>query len=224
MSNRKQAFAQPLSNPTTKYLEWKSNDKSFSYWDKATEKEVSLNLPFKFLLLDELHTVGGWNDASGSKIFANEVKFIGKQEMTVKSFKGGVIAKGTYTDIKDKVKNAGGHYLKSIYIMTEDGSLCQIKLKGSAVQGWGDFTQANRDKLSSCWTEINSAIDGKKGAVTFSTPDFSVGSALNQEQEGLADNVFDSLESYLKAYLVKKEETEEKVLTDDSADVGDENF
>ena len=206
MSNRKNAFAQPTANPSTRFMEWKSNDKSFSYWDKAAEKEVVQSLPFKFLVLDELHTLGGWNDASSSRIFSNEVKYIGKQEMTAKAFKGGVIAKGVYTDIKNKVKDAGGHYLKSIYIMLEDGSLANVKLKGFAVQGWGEFTKANRSKLASNWIDINKAIEGKKGAVKFTTPDFTIGAVLTPNEESDADKCFDSLESYLKTYLIQQDE------------------
>ena len=208
MSNRKQAFAQPMSNPSTRFMEWKSNDKSFSYWDKAAEKEVSVSLPFKFLLLDELHTVGGWNDASESRIFSNEVKFIGKQEITVKASKGGVLAKGIYSAIKDNAKNAGGHYLKSIYIMLEDGSLANIKLKGSAVKEWGDFTQANRPKLAAQWIEINKAIDAKKGSIKYSTPEFVIGKILTPNEETDADTCFDGLEAYLKAYLIQQDTDE----------------
>jgi len=212
MSNRKQAFNQPMSNPAKTFLEWKSKTKSFSYWNKEQEKEIEQTLPFKFLLLDELHTVGGWHDSSQSRIHSNEVKFIGKQELIVKAFKGGTLVKGVYSEIKDKAKNCGGHYLKSIYIMLSDGSLSNIKLKGSAVKEWGDFTQANRSKLSSNWIEINGAKDGKKGAVSFSTPEFTVGSVLSSDEESIADKCFDGLESFLKAYLVKEDEvpTEEQ--------------
>ena len=59
MSNRKQAFATPQSNPSTKFIEWKSNDKAFEYYDKETSSKVAIPLPFKFLVLDELHAVKG---------------------------------------------------------------------------------------------------------------------------------------------------------------------
>jgi len=221
MSNRKQAFAQPMSNPSTKFMDWKSNDKGFSYWDKEQEKEVSVTLPFKFLLLDELHTVGGWNDASESRIFANEVKFISKQEITVKASKGGILAKGLYSAIKDNAKNAGGHYLKSVYVMLEDGSLANIRLKGSAVKEWGDFTQANRSALSSNWIEINKAIEAKKGSIKYSTPEFVIGKVLSADEESDADSCFDGLESYLKAYLVQQdvEQVEKKEDEDEKEDL-----
>lgn len=204
-SNRAKAFQAPLSNPSKRFLEWKSNDKCFSYYDKEKKENVSVPLPFKFLVLDQLHTVSGWNDATSSGIFSNEVKFISKQVMTVKPFKGNEIAKGLYADIKEKVKNAGGHYVKSIYIMLEDGTLANIQLKGSAVQQWGEFTNKSLSRLPEEWVVVDKAIDGKKGAVKYTTPGFTFGGSLSDKEAAQADLVFDELETYLKAYLIKEE-------------------
>lgn len=204
-SNRRSAFATPQSNPATKFIDWKSNDKCFNYYDKEAQKNVEIPLPFKFLVLDELHTIKGWNDASSSSIYSNEVKFISKEVMTVKPFKGNEIAKGYYKDIKDKVVAAGGHYTKSIYVMLEDGSLANISLKGSGVQKWGDFTQKTRNRLADEWVTVAKAEDGKKGAVKFSTPSFSFANSISDEEANMADEAFNILESYLKTYLAKAE-------------------
>ena len=218
MSNRKQAFAQPQSNPATMFIEWKSNDKAFEYYDKETQKKVSIPLPFKFLVLDELHAVKGWNDATSSGIFSNEVKFISKEIMTVKPFKGNEIAKGLYKDIKEKVVAAGGHYVKSIYIMLEDGTLANLQLKGSSVQAWGEFTQKTRKRLPEEWVIVKTAKDGKKGAVKFSIPEFAFERSLSDAENEQADACFDILEAYLKAYLVKSEPVIEEVIEEEEND------
>ena len=215
MSNRKQAFAQPQSNPATMFIEWKSNDKAFEYYDKEAQKKVSIPLPFKFLVLDELHAVKGWNDATSSGIFSNEVKFISKEIMTVKPFKGNEIAKGLYKDIKEKVVAAGGHYVKSIYIMLEDGTLANLQLKGLSVQAWGEFTQKTRNRLPEEWVIVKTAKDGKKGAVKFSIPEFSFERSLSDAENEEADACFDVLEAYLKAYLVKSEPVIEEVIEEE---------
>ena len=217
-SNRRQAFAQPQVNPATKFLHWKSNDKCFEYYDKEKQEKVSVALPFKFLVLDELHTIKGWNDASSSGIFSNEVKFISKEIMTVKPFKGNEIAKGLYKDIKEKIVSAGGHYVKSIYIMLEDGSLANLQLKGSAVQKWGEFTQKTRNRLPDEWVQVTKAIEGKKGAVKFFTPDFSFERSITEDEAMQADEAFNVLETYLKAYLVKAEPIVEEIPQDDPDD------
>jgi len=218
-SNRRQAFNTPTSNPSTKFLEWKSNDKGFEYYDKELSEKVKVALPFKFLVLDELHSIKGWNDATSSGIFSNEVKFISKEVMTVKPYKGNEIAKGLYKDIKEKVVSAGGHYVKSIYIMLEDGSLANLQLKGSAVQKWGEFTQKTRSRLPDEWVQVLKATEGKKGAVKFFTPDFTFERSISDNEAELADEAFNLLEVYLKAYLVKSEpEVEETIDVDDPQD------
>ncbi len=217
MSNRRQAFQTPQSNPATKFIDWKSNDKCFSYYDKETSSNIQIPLPFKFLVLDEMHCIKGWNDATQSAIFSNEVKFIGTETMIVKPFKGNEIAKGLYKDIKEKVKSAGGHYVKSIYIMLEDGTLANLQLKGSSVQAWGEFTQKTRSRLADEWIEVKTAKDGKKGAVKFSIPEFTFLRSINDDEANQADEVFNVLESYLKTYLAKAE-----VPVVESFDVADE--
>jgi hypothetical protein len=219
-SNRKQAFQTPQSNPSTKFIDWKSSDKNFSFYDKELKENVAIPLPFKFLVLDELHTVKGWNDSSDSAIYSNEVKFISKEEMTVRSFKGGEIAKGFYKDIKEKIVTAGGHYTKSIYVMLEDGSLANLQLKGSAVQMYGEFTQKTRTRLSDEWVQVATAKEGKKGAVKFNTPVFMFLSSISDVESEKADEAFNILESYLKTYLNKVtidniEVVDEVILEDD---------
>jgi len=221
-SNRRQAFAQPQSNPATKFIDWKSNDKSFSYYDKENKVNVPIALPFKFVTLDEMHTVKGWSDSCQSSIYSNEVKFISKEVMTVKPFKGNEIAKGLYSEIKEKVKAAGAHYVKSIYVMLEDGSLANIQLKGAACQTWGDFTNKNRTRLPDEWVTVKSATEGKKGAVKYYTPDFVFDKSLSEAEMEQADEAFGILETYLKAYLVKTEPVaqDEDILGNDP-DIGD---
>lgn len=218
-SNRKQAFAQPQSNPATKFIDWKSNEKAFSFYDKENKVNVPISLPFRFLALDELHTVKGWSDSCQSAIYANEVKFISKEPLTVKPFKGNEIAKGLYSDIKEKVKAAGAHYVKSIYIMLEDGSLANLQLKGASCQSWGDFTQKGRSRLPEEWVTVEKAIEGKKGAVKYYTPEFKFDKSLSENENTMADDAFAILETYLKAYLVKAEPVvDEPIIDEDDLD------
>jgi len=208
ISNRRQAFAQPQSNPSQKFIEWKSNDKCFSFYDRENATNVLIPLPFRFLVLDELHTIKGWNDASSSQINSNEVKWISKDLMTVKPFKGNEIAKGLYKDIKEKVKSAGGHYVKSVYCMLQDGSIANLQLKGAACQSYGDFTAKTRSRLSDEWVEVSKAVEGKKGAVKYTTPEFKFEKCLSDSEADLADEAFNTLEAYLKTYLTKSEPVE----------------
>jgi len=230
MSNRRTAFQTPASNPATKFLSWKSNDRNFSFYDKESETNVAVNLPFKFLVLDELASVKGWSDSLTGQIISNEVKFISKESMTVKCYHKNVkgektsteIAKGLYKDIKEKVNSAGAKYHKSIYIMLEDGTLANIQLKGASVQKWGEFTQKTKNRLPDEWIVVDKALDGKKGAVKFTTPEFKFLKSLSEEEATQADECFNVLESYLKTYLAKSEPAIEEIEVVDEEEVLDD--
>lgn len=191
------------SNPTSRYLEWKSNDKAFSYYDKESGQNVKVELPFKFLFLQNYHTVKGWNDASSSGIYSNEVFYIGSEPMTVRAFKGGVLAEGLYKDIKTAITNAGGKYHRSIYVMLEDGSVANISLKGAAVRQWSDFMEANKNLVDNQWIEVNDANEEKKGSIKYSTPNFVLGKSLSKADSSKADDVANELKTYLDAYFNK---------------------
>lgn len=218
-SNRRAAFSQPTTNPAGKFFEWKSNEKTFVYFDKDTKTNVSIELPFKFLVLDELHTIKGWNDATESGIYSNEVKFISRDEMIVKPFKGNEIARGLYKDIKEKAKAAGGHYVKSIYIMLEDGSIANLQLKGAACQAWGDFTAKSKTRLVDEWVSVVGFDEAKKGSVKYTTPIFGYLCSLDGSEADLADEAFNVLEAFLKTYLAKAEPVIAEVDADEVDDL-----
>lgn len=196
------------SNPTSKYLDWKSNDKSFSYYDKEAGENVKVDLPLKFVFLQHYHTVKGWNDASQSGIYSNEVYYIGSEPMTVRAFKGGTIAEGIYKDIKQDITNAGGKYHRSVYVMLEDGTIANLSFKGAVVREWSDFMEANKNLVDNQWIEVKSAKDQKKGSIKYSTPEFTLGANLNAKDSAQADSVASELKTYLDAYFNKEEAQE----------------
>lgn len=201
------------TSPVTKYLNWKSNDKSFAYYDKEQGKNVLVELPIKFLFLEHYHTVKGWNDATESGIYSNEVYSIGKEELSVKAFKGGEIGKGLYKDIKEQIKNAGAVYHRSVYGMLPDGSLINFQLKGSGVKAYSDFYNDNNHLLDNQWIEINEAKEGKKGAVKFTTPEFKIGENITKAEDKLANESASLLQGYMDTYFgrndVEVDETDE---------------
>jgi hypothetical protein len=101
--------------------------------------------------------------------------------------------------------------------MLEDGTLANLQLKGSAVQQWGEFTNKNRTRLPDEWVLVKTTKDGKKGAVKFSMPEFTFEKSLSESEMVMADEVFNTLETYLKSYLVKSEPT--VTLTGDASEL-----
>lgn len=197
-------------NPAKRFLQWKSNDKCFSYYDKENQTNVAIQLPFKFQFLEHFHTVKGWHDATQKGIYSNEVVFTSKDELTVKTFGGLEIAKGLYSDIRSKIRDAGAKYHRSVYVLDDKGEIINLSLKGAVVSAYSDFLNGdNKVKghshlLESNWIEINSAQDLKKGATKYSVPIFTVGTAYTQSEFNLASEKYNELATYFKAYSGKE--------------------
>ena len=209
---------QKSTNPTSKFLEWKSNNKSFSFYNKELKQNEEVKLPLTFLVLEEYHTIKGFSDADQTGIYSNEILQISAEEFEVKTFKGRIISKGTYSDIKGAVNAAGGNYHKSIYAVTKEGDLINISIKGAAVSKWSQFTEKGAWKrLTNEWVTIEDAEDHKKGMVAYSTPNFKFNTSLTDYEFKIVEAKANELESYMDGYLAKDEATkvEEPALVED---------
>jgi hypothetical protein len=199
------------SNPAKKFLEWKSEKECFSYYDREKSENIDVNLPIKFLFIEHYHTVKGWHDASESKIYSNEVYSIGSKELTVKSYKGGELAKGLYKNIKDKIKSFGGRYYRSIYVMLDDGELINIQLKGAAVKDYSDFYQEKNHLLDNQWIVIKDVKKEKKGRIEYTVPVFSLGDTITRAEDKKAMEVSRLMQNYVDSYNAKNIEVEDLI-------------
>ena len=196
----------PNQNPTSKFMEWKSNDKSFSNYDKEIKDNVLVKLPLTFLVLEEYHTVKGYSDQDKTGIYSNEVLQIGNQEMEVKTYKGRLIAKGLYKDIKGVVKTAGGNYFKSIYAVTKDGELVNLSFKGAAVSKWSNLTEKGAWKrLKDEWVTVEDVEEHKKGTVKYTTPNFKFNTSLSETEFKMVTEKATELKAWMGRYFSKKE-------------------
>ncbi len=204
-------------NPTSKFLEWKSNNKSFSFYNKELKQNVEVKLPLTFMVLEEYHKISGFSDADQTGIYSNEVLQIGTEEMEVRTFKGRIIAKGLYKDIKGAVNAAGGNYHKSIYAVTNEWELINISFKGACVSQWSTFIEKGAWKrLADEWVSIESSNDHQKGMVKYSTPNFAFNSSLSDTEYKLVEEKATQLQDYMNKYFKAEEievEAEEVVAT-----------
>ena len=204
-------------NPTSKFLEWKSNNKSFSFWNKELKKNEEVKLPLTFMVLEEYHKISGFSDADQTGIYSNEVLQIGTEEMEVRTFKGRIIAKGLYKDIKGAVNAAGGNYHKSIYAVTNEWELINISFKGACVSEWSKFVEKGAWKrLADEWVSIESSNDHQKGMVKYSTPNFAFNISLSDTEYKVVEEKATQLQDYMNKYFKAEEievEAEEVVAT-----------
>lgn len=196
------------TRPTSKYIEWSSSKKCFSYWDKANSKEVLIELPVKFQFLEEFHTIKGFHEQTDAGIYSNEVKFISTEELTVKSFKSKEpLAEGLYKDIKDKVKSIGGKYGKSVYALI-DGEIVNFQLYGASIAPFMFFLNGDKSKgikghshlLETNFIEVKDFTNEKKGANKYTAPIFSIGDTYNTDEAEQAANKYKDIVNYFDKY------------------------
>lgn len=193
-------------NPAVRFFEWNGEQGTVRYYDKDAKKNIDVALPFTFLLLDELASVRGWNDASNSGIYSNEVRDTRTDVMVVKAFKGGTLAEGLYKDFKDRVSAVGGQFTTNCYIaFKHNGELAigSLKFKGSTLGAWMEFRKANRGDLYSKAINITGYVEGKKGRVVFRVPTFEL-KPTSKDTDAAAVALDKQLQAWLDGYLSRK--------------------
>ena len=201
-----------LTNPATKFIEFKGDSGEFFYYDKLTEQKVQLPMPIYFIVLDELSAIKGFNQQLKVGIYSNEVRYIKDEVLNVRSFKGGIQIVGKYQDIKDSALREGGKYCKSVYaaLVTEGNiELVNFQFHGASFSGSSDDK-----KCLSGWINkkvnpeqygimVKETEQGKNGVVIFNAPIFEPGWLLSKRPDVFekAVEMDRVLQKYLKSYL-----------------------
>lgn len=219
-----------LQNPATKFLEWcsQTNEEkgltagTFHYYDKNEKKNVTISLPMYFVVLDQLATIKGYHEPSGSGIFSNEVKFIGSEILNVRSFekKGGFKIVGKYADIKAEIVAAGGKYTKSIYAVwiKEDGTfeVVNFQLKGASFAAFMD-AKINTDACPGVCVKTFQEL--KKGSNKYQSPIFEK-LVVGQQRKELWQFAH-AADKHLQAFIKSRKEAqaEDEVAKEESVEV-----
>lgn len=190
--SRRDEVSSESDNPAKFAITWSSDNKCFTYYDKVNKKDVLIPLPFKFTWLKSMVRIGGFNEASNSGITSNEISpyDLKKETLEVKSFKGGLIAKGFYSDIKDTVSSAGGKYGTSAYVMLSNGEIANIHFIGASQGSWYDFSKDHSKVLPDNYVEIKSTVEGKKGRTIFNSPVITLGGSIVDSDINKADEAY----------------------------------
>lgn len=203
-------------NPSTRWFEWAGgSDGGFVRWyNKDSKEQVPIEGAFAFLFLDQLSTVKGWHEPSESAIYANEVRDTRQEALVVRAFKGGELATGIYSSIRDRVVAVGGHYVASIYIGYKDGDELKIgnlSLKGAAASAWMEFTRNCGTKKAADGKSVRAYLvdavkitgyeQAKKGGTVYRVPKFALvetSEATNRQAVDLDSQLQLFLADYLK--------------------------
>ena len=190
-----------LQNPAIHFYDWSGSKGELSYWNKEKQERVPIKLPFKFIVLDELHTITGYSDADQSGFWSNEVRKT-TQDFTVRTKKG-VKYVGPYKNDKGIVQiPQGSKYAKSVYIAQKLGDewvIANLKLSGAALTAWIDLNSKHRTEGNI--TALTGSVEGKKGATTFQVPTFEYGGAPTGDILQIATDLDAQLQEYLDTYF-----------------------
>ena len=208
------SFSNPtLENPCKKFIDFKSDDKQFVYWDKELSESgqhVIIPTPIYFIVLDELTTISGYYKEGDCGIYSNEIHFLKDEVLKVRVFKkGGPTIVGLYDTIKDSIKAIGGKFTKSVYAMLipEGGTpeLVNFRFRGAAFSAWLE-KRVNTSRQVVCIAD--EFIEEHNGKTVYNVPVFKAFN-MKTEYKNIAIEMDRELQAYLKSYKSKQAEKEE---------------
>jgi hypothetical protein len=169
-------------------------------------------------VLDEVSQVGGGTKVGGKYegYWSNAVKNLDSQIITVKS-KQGIVAQGLYADLKQR---KGLHYVKGLYIAFYDENktltIGYLKMKGSALGAWFEFTKTHRNIYKGAITikSKSDVINGDNG--DYYTPVF-VAKEVSEETEAKAIELDKQVQEYFTQYFAHKAKEAEPAFSGEPA-------
>lgn len=190
-----------LTSPAQHFMSWQGSTGQLTWYNKETKTNVPVKLPFKFMVLDQLATIKGYNKPAKAGYWSNEVRNTRKEELIVRLGNQTVYV-GMYKNKQGTVQvPKGADYTQSVYIAHKIGDqyvLGNINMKGSSRSAWFEFT-------GSCKPE-NGTVTMLKGDVQtaqtgdFYPPIFTYNTSTDEENV-VAVKLDTELQVYLSQYF-----------------------
>lgn len=195
-----------IKNPAVRFFEWSGSHGKLKYFDKSIGEKgenVFIDLPFTFLVLDQLTTITGFNDKLQLGYWSNEIRNTKTGLLTVRT-KQGIMIEGLYESVKNL---NGARYTKSIYIAFREGDelvIGNFKASGIAISEWIEFS-----KFADLYKDAVVIADKetrKKGATTFFAPVFQTRPTSDATNDQ-AMELDKELQVYLTEYFKQQGQT-----------------
>lgn len=207
-----------IENPCQRWFEWSGSKGQVYYYDKPTQENVFVDLPFRFLMLDTLTTIKGFSERDQVGIYSNEVRSLDRI-LRVKTFDGRLIAEGKYENIKDSIKANGGKFAKSTYVAYKVGDELQlgnIVFMGASLGPWIDLEkQFGRSTLEQKAVVIIGSEDRQNGGIEFKSPTFKLKDVSKESNEKAI-----ALDRELQKYLKNKVDVDLPEEQSEASDIG----
>lgn len=240
-----------VDNPASKLLKWKSSEGTFQYYNKNTEENVNIKLPFEFAIIEEKYvSFNGFDSENSTNIWSNEVKNA-NDKVVVKSGQN-ILAefkKSDWKKVKDNSECKEVNYTQILYavadlgegnelirIMLNKGSFhgsilkdkkTNVEFPGQEDDGWIRFLQNTTKKNSTnviydYHFKVTNTKTKKNGAVNFTIPVFELGSKVSDSDSQEYDNYSTIVDDYFINKSLSKAEVKEPILQDN--DISDPDF
>ena len=202
-------------NPAEKFLDWDSEKCEWKYYDKTLEKNMSLPMGSKFIVLDQLNTIKGYDEERETGIWSNEVRSVA-DTLNVMAGKNKLMS-GTWKEVK--ASDIPAKFTNSVYAMMlidKAYVLVNFQLRGASLRPWFDFVEShggfNELAKGDNVISVTETEEKKKGRVVYNSPVYEVvATELSEAASKRGDELDKVLQSYLKEYL----KPTEAVLTED---------
>ena len=194
-------------HPCKLWLQWSSDGSLWKSWDKETSQNKFYDpKSVRFIVLDVLSTVTGFNDKANKGYYSNEVRNL--REPFRLMCGGQLMGTGVWQELKQSFPDA--KFTSSVYAMAKgdeisDYSLVNLKLSGASLSSWIEFVRqagGNRALYENIVVGVPEIGTDKKGKVEYSYPIFQIqGRTLSDEAAAKADELDISLQHYLENYF-----------------------
>lgn len=199
---------QTSPNPAKMFIEWKSEEKSFSYYDKESKENVAMKMPTTFIPVYICSTVKGYNHKKTKTYIANEVDNLQTDILTVTSYnhttkERKVEHQGLYADIKEDF-DQNIKFTVSLYAGIKNADkkldLVNFQLRGAGLHHWFDFVKKN--DIWKFAVKVAKSTEEVNGKVTYNAPVFET-LKISEEMDIEAGVLQDEIKAYLKEYFAK---------------------
>lgn len=142
------------SSPVKKYLSFKAGIGEMTYYDKDKKEDVYVD-SLDLVLVDDLASVGGFNEAESSGFNSNLLNpyDTGKKEFTVKCRVGGQyreLITGIWKEIKNEGVIKGSKFARNLFAIADVGDgkeLIKLELIGAGLSPWLDLLDDASDDI-----------------------------------------------------------------------------
>lgn len=204
---RRKPDNQVLTNPVKFFIQWKSKEESFIYYNKDKKEDVKMPKPFVFIPLSMCFTLKGYNQKKQKSYISNEVENLESDILTIRSYditkKANTEWSGVFKDLK-KIMDDNIKYTISLYsgIKSKKGAmtLVNLQMNGAALFHWFEF--AKKNDIWANAIKVEKDTDEVNGAVKYKAPVYEI-APLSKEDDVEAGKLQKEIESYLKDYFAK---------------------